>query len=57
MGIQGVSQDVAERLLHQYGSIPNLLKTKVRLKDLMKIKGVGRVLARRIKGLRKEWKP
>ena len=57
MGIQGVSQDIAERLLDQYGSIPNLLKTKVRLKDLMKIKGGGRVLARRIKGLRKEWKP
>lgn len=57
MGIQGISQDIAERLLEQYGSIPNLLKTKVRQKDLMKIKGVGRVLAKRIKDLRKEWKP
>ena len=57
MGVQGISQDIAERLLSEYGSLPNLMKTKVRLKDLMKIKGVGRVLARRIKGLRKEWKP
>jgi len=54
MGVQGITEEIAESLLKQYGSIPNLLKTKVRIKDLMKIRGIGRVTARRIKELRKE---
>lgn len=54
MGVQGITEEIAEALLKQYGSIPNLLKTKVRIKDLMKIKGIGRITARRIKELRKE---
>lgn len=54
MGVQGITEEIAEALLKQYGSIPNLLKTKVRIKDLMRIKGIGRITARRIKELRKE---
>jgi len=55
MGVQGITEEIAVALLKKYGSIPNMLKTKVRMKDLMSIRGVGRVTARRIKDLRKEW--
>ena len=37
LGRIGTTEEIAEALLKQYGSIPNLLKTKVRIKDLMKI--------------------
>ena len=57
MGVQGITEEIATALLLKYGSIPNMLKTKVRIKDLMKIRGIGRVTARRIKELRTEWKP
>ena len=55
MGVQGVSESIATALLDEYGSISNLLKKKVRQKDLMKIKGIGRVTARRIKKLSNRW--
>lgn len=55
MGVQGITEEIATALLDKYGSIPNLLKTKVRLKDLMAIRGIGRVTARRIKSLRDTW--
>ena len=55
MGIQGITEDIAVSLLEKYGSLPNIMKTKVRQRDLMEIRGIGRVLARRIRNLRKEW--
>lgn len=55
MGIQGITEEIAIALLEQYGSIGNLVKHKVKQKDLMKIKGVGRIAARRIKTLSKRW--
>lgn len=56
MGVQGITEEIATSLLNKFGSIPNLLKTKVRIKDLMAIRGVGRVTARRLKELRTTWK-
>jgi len=56
MGVQGITEEIATALLDKYGSVPNLLKTKVRMKDLMSVRGVGRVTARRIKQLRTSWK-
>jgi len=53
--VAGITEKTAEALLKKFGSIPNLLKSKVRHKDLMEIKGVGRVTAKRIKSLREEW--
>lgn len=55
MGVQGITEEIAVALLEQYGSMGELLKTKVKQKDLMKIKGIGRVTARRIKALSKRW--
>jgi ERCC4-type nuclease len=55
MGVQGITEEIAGNLLLEYGSIPNLLKTKVKIKDLMAIRGIGRVTARRLKDLRKQW--
>jgi ERCC4-type nuclease len=55
MGIPGITEEVATALMVKFGSLPNILKTKVRIKDLMEIRGVGRVLARRIKTLRETW--
>ena len=55
MGVQGITEEIATLLLNKYGSIPNLLKTKVKIKDLMAIRGIGRVTARRLKDLRKQW--
>ena len=53
--IQGITEPIATALLEKYGSLGELLKAKVTQKDLMKIKGIGRTTARRIKGLRKAW--
>jgi ERCC4-type nuclease len=53
--IQGITEPIAVALLEKYGSLNELLKAKVTQKDLMKVKGVGRVTARRIKELRKQW--
>lgn len=55
MGVQGITEEIAISLLEKYGSIPNMLKTKVRMKDLMSIRGVGRITAKRIKELRNTW--
>ena len=55
MGVRGVTEQIAIDLLTQYGSLQNLLKSKVKQKDLMKIKGLGRTTARRIKQLAKRW--
>ena len=55
MGVRGITEQIAIDLLTQYGSLQNLLKSKVKQKDLMKIKGLGRTTARRIKQLAKRW--
>jgi len=55
MGVQGISETIAIQLLDQYGCLQNILKSKVKQIDLMKIKGVGRTTARRIKQLSKRW--
>ena len=55
MGVKGISEEVAIALLNQYGCLSNILKKKVRQKDLMKIKGIGRITARRIKKLSNRW--
>ena len=55
MGVQGITEEIATSLLNKFGSIPNLLKQQVRIKDLMAIRGVGSVTARRLKELRNTW--
>lgn len=55
MGVQGITEEIAVALLEKYGSLGELLKQKVKQKDLMKIKGIGRITARRIKSLSKRW--
>lgn len=55
MSIQGINEKIATDILKQYGSLPELLKAKTTQKDLMKIKGVGRTIARKIKELRHAW--
>tara|TARA_R100000458_G_C8224297_1_gene207761 strand:+ start:239 stop:955 length:717 start_codon:yes stop_codon:yes gene_type:complete len=53
--VPGVTQKVAERLLEKFGSLKNILMAKVKQKDLMEVKGVGRVTAKRILMLREKW--
>jgi len=53
--IAGVTEDIAEDLLIKFGSIPLLLRRKVKQKELMEIKGVGRITARRLKALSEKW--
>lgn len=53
--IQGITEPIAVEIMKRYGSLPELLKAKTTQKDLMKVKGVGRITARRIKELRKQW--
>tara|TARA_R110000737_G_scaffold18535_3_gene36595 strand:+ start:1878 stop:2576 length:699 start_codon:yes stop_codon:yes gene_type:complete len=55
IAIQGITEPIAIKLLEKYGSLGELLKAKVTQKDLMKVKGVGRTTARRIKELRRAW--
>tara|TARA_R110000822_G_scaffold12196_5_gene44262 strand:- start:22 stop:720 length:699 start_codon:yes stop_codon:yes gene_type:complete len=55
IAIQGITEPIAIALLEKYGSLGELLKAKVTQKDLMKIKGVGRTTARRIKDMRRAW--
>ena len=55
IAIQGITEPIAIALLEKYGSLGELLKSKNTQKDFMKIKGVGRTTARRIKELRKAW--
>tara|TARA_Y100001938_G_C7972792_1_gene370194 strand:- start:61 stop:765 length:705 start_codon:yes stop_codon:yes gene_type:complete len=55
MGIPGVTEAVATDLLNKFGGLPQMLRSKVRIRDLQQIRGVGRVLARRIKSLREPW--
>ena len=55
MGINGCTERIAEDLLEEFGSIRNMLKSKVKLSDFRKVKGVGLVLARRLRHLRQSW--
>ena len=55
MSIQGVNERIAIDLLRKFGSIPNMLKSKITQKEFMKVRGVGRVLARRLSKLRERW--
>lgn len=55
MAIHGINDAIATALLEKYGSIPEMLKSKTTQKDLMKVKGVGRTIARKIKQLRQAW--
>jgi len=55
MSIHGINEPIATALLERYGSIPEMLKAKTTQKDLMKVKGVGRTIARKIKQLRQAW--
>ena len=53
--IPGVTKTVAERLLERYGSLQEIFKSKVKQRDLMEIRGIGRVTAKRILMLREKW--
>tara|TARA_R110000824_G_scaffold196246_1_gene379385 strand:+ start:14932 stop:15660 length:729 start_codon:yes stop_codon:yes gene_type:complete len=53
--IPGVTQRIANDLMDTFGSIPKMLRTKTRLKAVMGVRGVGRVLAKRILSLRENW--
>jgi len=53
--IAGINEKIAIDLLKKFGSLPNILKRKVKQKELMEIKGIGRVTARRIKLLSEKW--
>jgi len=54
-GISGITPQMAEDLLNKFGTITNILKSKTTQKELMTIKGMGRVKAKNILMLRDAW--
>jgi len=55
--IAGITEKIAKDLLTKFGSIPAIMKSRVKQKELMEIRGVGRITARRIQALRVRWVP
>jgi ERCC4-type nuclease len=56
-GLPGVTENQALEILQRFGSIPELLKSKVTQSQLMEIQGIGRTKAKRILTLREKWHP
>tara|TARA_R110002020_G_scaffold23154_8_gene77490 strand:- start:1904 stop:2617 length:714 start_codon:yes stop_codon:yes gene_type:complete len=54
-GIPGIGEEIATKLLEHFGSIQEMLKHNRVQKDFMVVKGVGRVLAKRLLNLRRRW--
>lgn len=54
-GIPGITEEIAENLLNEFGGLRGLLRTRNKQKDFMRVKGVGRVTARRLKQFGKTW--
>lgn len=50
--LKGITPQNAEDLLKQFGSIPKLLRTRTTQKSIMEVKGIGRLKAQSILGLR-----
>lgn len=53
--LPGVSVRIAEDLMKEFGSLPQMMKARVTQKDLMKIKGIGRQKARMLLTLRESY--
>ena len=53
--VKGITPEMAEGLLKEFGSIPKLLRTRTTQKDIMKVKGIGRKRARAILSLRDKY--
>lgn len=54
-GIPGITEEIALELLNQFGGLRGILRTRNKQKDFMRVKGVGRVTARRLKQFGKTW--
>jgi len=50
--LPGVTERIAIDLLNTFGSIPNMLKKKTRQRELMEVRGIGRVMSKRILSMR-----
>jgi len=53
--LPGISVRIAEDLMKEFGSLPQMMKARVTQKDLMKIKGIGRQKARMLLTLRESY--
>ena len=53
--VKGITPEMAEGLLKEFGSIPKILRTRTTQKDIMKVKGIGRKRAKAILSLRDKY--
>jgi len=53
--LSGISVRIAEDLMKEFGGLPQMLRSKVSQKDLMRIKGIGRQKARMLLKLRESY--
>tara|TARA_R100000458_G_C8264925_1_gene240082 strand:- start:1121 stop:1822 length:702 start_codon:yes stop_codon:yes gene_type:complete len=55
-GISGITETMAKEILDEFGSLTELLRKRTNQKRLMKVRGIGRGIAKRLLDLREDWK-